>query len=165
MLSAIKRRDEQNAPILHPSSLLEIIRQRSYLVKVYDWNQFISKEQAFVARISDQNHDEDNATSIGWRYTKKAIAYMNYVAAQHDARFIIVPIPATNKRLTAILKDVAAEEAIPFLDTTSMDPSDPSNAALSCHGHLSERGARAMALLIRERLAVNTSLSSPAASN
>ena len=159
---AIKSKDEQNVQMMHPRSLLEIIRQWSYFVKVYDWNLFIRKEQAFEARIGDQDHDENNATSIGWRYTKQAIAYMNYVAAQHEARFIIAPIPAMNKRLIAILKDVAAEQALPLVDTTSLDPADPSNAALFLprDGHLSERGARAIALLISEQLAEKTSLSS-----
>lgn len=167
VLSAIKRRDEQNAPIVHPISLLEIIRQWSYLAKVYDWNQFIRKEQAFEARISDQSHDESSATSIGWRYTKKAITYMNYLATQHRARFIIAPIPAMNKRLIAILKEVAAEQAIPFVDTASLDPSDRSNAGLFLprDGHLSEKGARAMALLISEQLAKKASLLSPATFN
>jgi hypothetical protein len=153
--SAIKSRDEQNVQVMHLSSLLEIVRQWSYLVKVYDWNLFIRKEQAFEARISDLSHDENNATSIGWSYTKKAIAYMNYVAAQHDAKFIIVPIPAMNKKLVAILKEVADEQALPLVDTASLDPSDPSNAVffLPRDGHLSEKGANAMAALISEQLA------------
>ena len=159
VVSAIKSRDEQNFLIMHPTSLVDIIKQWSYLVKVYDWIEFIRKEQAFEARISDQNHDDSIATSIGWRYTKKAIAYMNYVAAQHGASFIIVPIPAFNKRLIAILKDVAAEQALPFVDTASLDHADPSDAALFLprDGHLSERGGRAMALLISEQLSKKTS--------
>jgi hypothetical protein len=163
--SAIKERDEQN--VLHRSSLLNIIRQWSYVARVYNWNQFIRKDQAFEARISDQNHDVNNARSIGWRYTRKAIAYMNYVAAQHGTRFIIVPIPAFNKRLIAILKDVAAEQALPFVDTTSLDHSDPSDAALFLpgDGHLSEEGSRAIALLSSEQLAKNTILSSPKTSH
>ncbi|MEQ1844263.1 MAG: hypothetical protein ABL983_01645 [Nitrospira sp.] len=167
VLSAIKRRDEENAKIMHPSSLLDVIRQRSYLVKVYDWNQFIRKEQAFEARISDQDHDENNATSIGWRYTKKAIAYMNHVAVQHEAKFIIVPVPAMNKRLIAILKDSAVEQAIPLVDTATLDPADPSNAVffLPRDGHLSEKGANAMAALINEQLGRNTSISSQATFN
>ena len=167
VLSAIKRRDEENAEKMHPSSLLDVIRQRSYLVKVYDWNQFIKKEQAFATRISDQDHDENNATSIGWRYTKQAIAYMNNVAVQHEAKFIIVPVPAMNKRLIAILKDIAVEQALPLIDTASLDPSDSSNAVffLPRDGHLSERGAKAMAALISEQLAKNTSISSQAIFN
>ncbi|MBK8277181.1 MAG: SGNH/GDSL hydrolase family protein [Nitrospira sp.] len=167
VLSAIKRRDEENAQIMHPSSLLDVIRQRSYLVKVYDWNQFIRKEQAFEVRISDQNHDENNGTSLGWKYTKKAIAYMNYVAAQHGAKFIIVPIPAMNKRLMAILKEVADEQALPVVDTASLDPSDPSNAVffLPRDGHLSEKGANAMAALISEQLGKKRSLLSPTVFN
>lgn len=167
VLSAIKRRDEENAQIMHPRSLLDAIRQRSYLAKVYDWNQFIRKEQAFEARISDQDHDENSATSIGWRYTKKAIAYMNHVAAQHEAKFIIVPVPAMNKRLIAILKDIAVEQAIPLVDTASLDPSDPSNAVffLPRDGHLSEKGANAMAALISEQLGRKINIVSPTVFN
>ena len=167
VLTAMKRRDEQNAPAMHPNSLLEIIKQWSYLVKVYDWNEFMKKGQAFETRISDQNHDENNATSIGWAYTKKAIAYMNYVSVQHGASFIIVPIPAYNKRLISILRDVAAEQALSFVDTTSLDHHDPSDAELflPVDGHLSERGAKAMALLISEQLAKQASFLSPTASD
>lgn len=143
-------------------------------MRVYDWNQFIRKEQAFEARIGDQDHDENNATSIGWRYTRKAIAYMNNVAAQHEAKFIIVPVPpmnnrlpAMNKRLIAILKDIAVEQAIPLVDIASLDPSDPSNAVffLPRDGHLSEKGANAMAALISEQLGRKISIVSPTVFN
>ena len=165
--SAIARRDESNASSMHPSSLLDFVRQRSYLVKVYDWSQFIKDQQTIEARVSDQTHDQNNGMSIGWRYTEKAIAYMNNMAAQHGATFIVVPIPTANKRLIAILKDIATKQTIPFVDATSLDPSDPSNAALFLprDGHLSEKGARAMVLLISEHLAKNTSPHSAAAFN
>ena len=163
VLTAMHRRDEQNAP----SSLLEIIKQWSYLVKVYDWNEFMRKGQAFETRISDQNHDENNATSIGWAYTKKAIAYMNYLSVQHGASFIIVPVPAYNKRIIAILRDVAAQQALPFVETTSLDHHHPSDAELFLpgDGHLSERGTKAMAVLISEQLDNKASLLSPTASD
>lgn len=161
--AALRLREEQNAP---EGSLAAIARRFSYLVRLYDSRQFIRREWAFSDRISDQKHDVNNAESIGWRYTRQAIAYMNRLAARHQATFVVVPTPAMNNHLIAILEDVAAAQRIPFLDTSIMDKTDPSNAEFFLHrdGHFSASGAEAMAVLIRAYLARNLGLFSEGAS-
>lgn len=161
--TALRLRKEQNAP---QSSLVGIARRFSYLVRLYDSRQFIRNQWAFSARISDQQHDENNAESIGWRYTRHAISYMNRLAGRRQATLVVVPTPAVNKHLISILEEVAATDAIPFIDTGIMDKTVPSNAEMFLHrdGHFSTSGAEAMAVLIRAYLARNLGLFSDGAS-
>lgn len=160
---ALRLRKEENAP---RSSLAGIARRFSYLVRLYDSRQFIRKQWALSDRISDQRHDVDNDGSIGWRYTKHAVAYMKRLAARNHATFVVVPNPAINKRQISILEEVSAGEGVPFIDTSILDKTDSSNAGffLRRDGHFSASGAEAMAVLIREYLARNPGLLSVGAS-
>jgi hypothetical protein len=155
--AALRLRNEENAP---RSSLGGIARRFSYLVRLYDSRQFIRRQWAFSDRISDPKHAENNAESIGWRYTRHAISYMNRLAERRHATFVVVPTPAMNKRMISILEDIAAAEKIPFVDTSILDRTAPANAEffLRRDGHFSASGAEAMAVLIRAFLARNLGL-------
>ena len=95
--------------------------------------------------IVDVSHDEN---SLGWRYTKKAILYMKYVAAKNNAEFVMVPI--ADQRQSEILQKVAREYGIAFVDTSVL----MSNGAfwLPRDGHLSPAGARTLAQFVFEYL-------------
>jgi len=93
---------------------------------------------------------EGDAQSIGWQYTRKAIAYMQYVAEGHGARLLVVPITPKNPRHHEIVRAIADERSLPFLDTSAM----PGNPSLWLPGdsHFSPAGARRMAEMVAERL-------------
>jgi len=93
----------------------------------------------------------DDERSIGWQYTKKAIAYMQYVSERHGARLLVVPITPTKPRHFEILRGIAEEHHLPFLDTSAL-PSDPT-LWLANDGHFSPAGARRMAELVAGALA------------
>jgi hypothetical protein len=93
---------------------------------------------------------DDDAGSLGWQYTRKAIAYMQYVAERHGARLLVVPITPTNPRHFQILRAIAAELSLPFLDTSAL-PRDPS-LWLPHDGHFSPAGARRMAEMVADQL-------------
>jgi hypothetical protein len=93
----------------------------------------------------------DDPNSVGWRYTRKAITYMKYVSDQHGARMLVVPITKTEAHHLEILRGIAAELDLPFLDTSAL-PRDPS-LWLPGDGHFSPAGARRMAETVAERLA------------
>lgn len=92
----------------------------------------------------------DDAQSIGWRYTRKAIAYMQYVAERHGARLLVVAITPKEPHHHDIIRAIAAELSLPFLDTSAMR-GDPS-LWLPDDGHFSPKGARRMAEMVAERL-------------
>jgi hypothetical protein len=93
----------------------------------------------------------DDPNSLGWRYTRKAIAYMKYVSAQHGARMLVVPITPTDARHLEIVRGIAAALDLPFLDTSAL-PRDPS-LWLPGDGHFSPAGARRVAEMVAEGLA------------
>lgn len=126
------------------------LEESSYLIKMFNWIKYTLRvkraptvEQAQLgerrkAETPDVSHNEN---SLGWRYTKKAILYMKYVAAKHGAEFVIAPIAARPQ--FDILQRMAREYDVPFVDTWAL----MSNASsfLPRDGHLSPAGARLLA--------------------
>jgi hypothetical protein len=94
--------------------------------------------------------DVDDERSIGWQYTRKAIAYMQRLSERHGARLLIVPITPTNPRHFEILRGIAEEYHLPFLDTSAL----PRDAALWLpnDGHFSPAGARRVAEMVAAAL-------------
>ena len=92
----------------------------------------------------------DESDSLGWRYTRKAIAYMQYVSKRHGAQLLVVPITPTRPPDLEILRAIAADLDLPFLDTSAM-ARDPS-LWLPHDGHFSPAGARRMAEMVAAQL-------------
>ena len=91
----------------------------------------------------------DDEDSLEWRYTKKAIAYMQYVAAKHGAELVIAPITPFNGRDDEILRATAKAYGLPLVDTSSLTIADAS-LWLPRDGHFSPTGARRMAELLAD---------------
>ena len=92
----------------------------------------------------------DEARSLGWQYTRKAIAYMQHVSDKHGARLLVVPLAPRTPRHVEILRAIAADLDLPFLDTSAL-PADEA-LWLPGDGHFSPAGARRMAEMVAERL-------------
>lgn len=82
-------------------------------------------------------------TSLGWRYTEHALAYMKHHAGNAGARFVMAPL--AQDRQLEILRGIAARHAIDLVDTVSLY-TGPS--FLPNDGHFTPHGVRAMADLI-----------------
>jgi hypothetical protein len=86
-------------------------------------------------------------TSLGWRYTAHAIAYMRDLSRRHDARFVMVPI-ARGKQFE-ILREIAGRHGAIFVDTTEFQRGP---VFLPDDGHFSPEGARRLADAIARAL-------------
>jgi hypothetical protein len=139
-------------------SLARRLEQDLYVMKMLRWLQFRYREgHASVARaeaapraartfdVADVNADP---TSLGWRYTEHALAYMKHLADGAGARLIMAPM--ARDRQLAILRDIAARHAIDLVDTA---PLFAGPSFLPNDGHFTPHGARVMADLIAAHLA------------
>jgi hypothetical protein len=159
--AAIKARDEGNYYEARGRSLYGALKHRSHLMRMLDWIEFAQNRKRPNSRppeakptITPESHvvdDIDEEESIGWRYTKKAILYMNYISHLHGSRFSIVPITPDEKRHYTILKKFASEQKINFIDTQAINRANQS-LFLPMDGHFSEKGAKAMAQIVIDQL-------------
>jgi len=117
-----------------------------------DWIEFAQRRKRADTKRTYENRDVNNEKSIGWRYTQKAILYMNYISRIHGSRFFIVPITPDRKKHYVILKNFAHEQKIDFIDTQATDRANKS-LFLPIDGHFNEKGARTMAQIVVEHLA------------
>jgi lysophospholipase L1-like esterase len=92
----------------------------------------------------------EEARSLGWQYTRKAIAYMQHVSEKHGARLVVVPLAPRTPRHIDIVRQIAADLGLPFLDTSALAADD--SLWLPGDGHFSPAGARRMAEMVAERL-------------
>ena len=149
--SAIRMTQEQYEREIRAGSLYRFLRPKIYLLRIVDWIRFIRSEMKMGRRSQDATHNVNDEKSLGWRYTKHAIKYMNYLSKTHGAHFIIVPITPDTERYQAILEKFAREENIGFLDTRAINRTD-SSLWLPVDGHFSEKGAQTVARLVAEKL-------------
>ena len=119
----------------------QTLHRRSYVVRAWRWLKW-SREASAAP--------DDDPGALGWQYTRKAIAYMQYVCERHGARLLVVPIAPTNPRHLEIVRAIAADLSLPFVDTSAL-AGDPS-MWLPRDGHFSPAGARRMAEMVAERL-------------
>jgi hypothetical protein len=149
---AIRWRDAENDVAKHAGSLVDQIVHHSYIAAVWKWVRSVRKESELAERMTDPEHDIMNPDGLGWQYTKHAILFMRRIAHQHGAEFVVVPVPAANKPLTAILERFAHEQGIPFVSTDAMDRDNPSTREwyLAADFHFSGPGARTIAGLVAQ---------------
>ena len=88
-------------------------------------------------------------TSLGWRYTEKAIEYMDRLARSHGARLVIVSLGYDRQH--EILQAIARRRGIPFVETRP-DMFEPWTR-LPGDGHLSPAGNRRLAEILTAFLA------------
>ena len=120
---------------------------RSYVVKAARW---LASSRPAHATPPPTRAPIDDEQSLAWRYTRKAIAYMQHVAARNGAQLVIAPITPTNTRHFEMLRATATEYGLPLVDTSAL-ARDPANW-LPGDGHFSPAGARRMAELVAARI-------------
>ena len=113
---------------------------KSYVGKYLRFKRLMSSKQEKLKTV-------DN--NLGWRFTNKAIAYMNYISKQNGAEFVMVPIVKDTFEDYQILKDISSEHDIEFVETLDMNNK---NYYLQNDGHFNEEGHRKMAELIETYL-------------
>jgi hypothetical protein len=134
------------------------LEDRMYVAKLFRWLGYRVREwRAGASRaeaaptdprrrhdVADVNADP---SSLGWRYTEHALAYMKYLADGAGARLVMAPF--TQGRQLEILRDIAARHAIELVDTA---PLFVGPSRLPNDGHFSPYGAQLMADLIAAHL-------------
>ena len=92
----------------------------------------------------------EDGTSLGWQYTRKAIAFMKHVAQREGATLLVVPITYESPHHARLMRAIARDLDLPFLDGAGLVP-DPANW-LPRDGHFSPTGAQRMADMVAAHL-------------
>lgn len=151
--TALAMRDAKN----RSRSVWKRIEQEAYLFKVGRWLEFEFRRRHWASvAVAEASPRHPRAagdvaldpTSLGWRYTDKAIEYMTTLAAARGARFVVVPV--VSGRQYEILRDIAARRHLPFVNT--LPDMAESWAWLPRDGHLSPRGAHRLAEMLASYL-------------
>ena len=121
------------------------LRDASYLLKAASW--LLWRLVPAVQAESATSRDLDDPSSLGWQYTRKAIAYMHWLSVRHNAELVIVPIVPSRPHYREILSRIAAELAVAYLDTSAFTLADQS-LWLPGDGHFSVLGAQQMAAAV-----------------
>lgn len=123
---------------------------RWLVYRVREWRAAVSRAEA--ASDPRTRHDVANVStdpsSLGWRYTAHALAYMKHLSDRAGARLVMAPF--AQGRQLEILRGIAARHGIPIIDTA---PLFIGPTILPNDGHLSPYGARVMADLIADEIA------------
>src|SRR5215813_2008617 len=141
---ALRERDER----IRHRPFWKRVEEQSYIFKMGRWIQYLWREARLpvgvpiaaaaplAGRRVDPKQVSIDSTSLGWRYTDHAIAYMTSLSRRHDARLFVVPV--TGGRQFEILQEIARRHGASFVDTTEF-LSGP--AFLPRDGHFSPEGA------------------------
>jgi hypothetical protein len=133
-------------------SLGRRVEEDLYVMKMFrwlgsryrEWRPSASiAEAASRGRRLDVENPSIDPTSLGWRYTEHALAYMKHRAEGAGARLLEAPV--VEGRQLQILRDIAARHAIDLVDTR---PLFAGPSFLPNDGHLAPHGAGVMADLI-----------------
>ena len=137
--------------------LLRRLDDELYVMKMFRWLGYRVREwraalpRAEAAYDPRARHDVANVStdpsSLGWRYTAHALAYMKYLTDRAGARFVMAPY--AEGRQLEILRDIAARHGIEIIDTAALFRGP---TALPNDGHFTPYGARVMADLIAAHL-------------
>src|SRR5256886_1844638 len=135
------------------------VEEQSYVFKMGRFIQYLWRQAGLGAGVEvataapsagrrvDRSQVRVDPTSLGWRYTDHAVAYMAYLSRRHNARLFVVP--STGGRQFEILREIAQRHGASFVDTTEF-LSGP--AFLPNDGHFSPEGARRLAATIARAL-------------
>jgi hypothetical protein len=148
---ALRQREQQ----IRRRPLWKRIDEESYVLKMgrfiqYLWHAAdlgggvrVAAAAPSAGRRVDFAQVRVDPTSLGWRYTEHAIAYMTHLSRRHGARFVIVPV--TTGRQFEILRDIAERRGATFVDTRAFLAT---SWGLPNDGHFSPEGARRLAGLL-----------------
>jgi len=155
---AIRRRgvvNEDPDDSVHSDSLLTVLRRKTYVGRIQDWLKWRKDYEKGMRKVRDPRYDDRKEESIGWKYTKHAINYMNFIAHKHNATFIIGP-PIIHSEFhwrvqhLDILRKIAGEGGIDFIEGPLLDADR--SLLLPKDGHLSDKGAQTWARLVVDYL-------------
>ena len=153
---AIKNAKESYERELRSGSLYAWVREKTYLFKIVKWIDFVKQRNQRMVKAQEVRYSPENEDSLGWQYTKKAIAYMNLIANRHHAKFVMgPPLDYVYKELyethMGILKNLAIEHQIDFIGADALNPLDTS-LFLPHDGRLNEKGANTLANIVLQYL-------------
>jgi hypothetical protein len=152
---ALRQRDEK----IHHRPFWKRVEDESYVLKMGRWVQYLWREAGLPAGVPiaaaapsagrrvDRKQVSVDPTSLGWRYTDHAIAYMTSLSRRHDARLFVVPI--SSGREFEILQEIARRHGATFVDTREFMQGP---VFLPRDGHFSPEGARRLAATLAHAL-------------
>ena len=121
----------------------ESLLDKSYIYQYLKYRAALRQHQK-ILKTADYD--------LGWKYTKKAIAYMDYISGLHGAKFVIVPIVKDTYNDYLILKNFASEQNIEFLDMSDLNDK---KYYLKNDEHFNEKGHERMAELVSKYIEKN----------
>ncbi|MET0514896.1 MAG: SGNH/GDSL hydrolase family protein [Nitrospiraceae bacterium] len=137
--------------LIRHASFFGLFPPKLYLFRAFDMLKFkLRKQRQHEKPVAiDAVPDVNNEDTIGWKYTKQAILYMDAVAKSHQAKLIIVPI--TNKSYYGILKKFAAQHGLLFAEKSDVYTWGPTHF-FPGDGHFNAAGATRMAKIVADYL-------------
>ena len=152
-LAEIRYRPRTDRNTLIRDEAFHIFPLRLYVLRAFKMLKSIlgNKKQHGKMVLVDALHDPNNENSLGWKYTKQAILYMDAITKAHQAQFVIVPLLKANKSYAEILKKFTAAHGVLFVDKAELDNWDSTNF-LPGDGHFNGAGATRMAKIVAEYL-------------
>jgi hypothetical protein len=138
---------QARAESIQKLSLVQRIRQQLYLYKVWRWLRWRLGVREAAAAPRRGPVDPDDERSLAWRYTRHALLYMQFLTERARAQLVVVALTPANRRQHELLREIAHEAGLPFLDTAAFTAAD-TRLWLRGDGHLSPEGARQLAGLM-----------------
>jgi hypothetical protein len=149
--TAVKLRDEQNAEHARLDPFRFQLSRRIHLFQLPIWLAQRARRWRLAMQLATWGEEQDGE-SLGWRYTKKAILYMDRLARAHGAQFVMAPIVLGDHRQREILESFARSHGIALVDTRELSRDLAGPNFLPHDGHFSPAGAETMAQLVAGHL-------------
>lgn len=130
-------------------ALSQALRQSLYVARIPDWIRFrrsLTKARGSKTSLGRSVHDP---SSIGWRYARKALMYIQEVSRKYGSHLILVMLPAHDTKQCAVLHEIAKELDIHVVDACELRRANPS-WFLAGDGHFSAVGTKAMAAIVAD---------------
>jgi len=145
--AAVRARQEA----IQKRSPLQWARERLYVYKMWRWLRWQLGLREAVAAPRRRSVDQDDESSLAWRYTRHAVGYMQFLSGRAGAQLVVAAITPSNRRQYGLVQAIAHDYGLPFLDTSSLTAAD-STLWLLRDGHPSPDGARRLADIVAAHL-------------
>jgi lysophospholipase L1-like esterase len=143
--ASLEYRSNQNRPFS------QALGRSLYVARIADWLAFrraLTKSQESMMSPTRSVYDP---SSIAWRYSRKALMYMQDASSKHGSQLTLVTLPAHDTKLCGVIHGVARELGVPLLDACELRDPNPS-WFLTGDGHFSATGTKAMAAIVARSL-------------
>jgi hypothetical protein len=143
--ASLEYRSNQNRPFS------QALGRSLYVARIPDWLAFrraLTKSQESMMSPTRSVYDP---SSIAWRYSRKALMYMQDASSKHGSQLTLVTLPAHDTKLCGVIHGVARELGVPLLDACELRDPNPS-WFLTGDGHFSATGTKAMAAIVARSL-------------